>query len=187
MTGSIILIGPMGSGKSTIGRLLAARLRLPYVDSDALIVHHTGVDIPTIFEIEGESGFRERERKIIADLSTRSEPMVLATGGGAILDPANRHHLRQMGQVIHLDVSVDEQLRRIRHDRNRPLLQGTDLDSRLKTLAEQRNTLYRETAHWRVTGDGLRSDQVLRRILRHLQQRAWHLPAGDSGGQTGAK
>ncbi|MBU2857071.1 shikimate kinase [Acidithiobacillus ferrooxidans] len=176
MTGSIILIGPMGSGKSTIGRLLAARLRLPYVDSDVLIVHHTGVDIPTIFEIEGESGFRERERKIIADLSTWSEPMVLATGGGAILDPANRHHLRQMGQVIHLDVSVDEQLRRIRHDRNRPLLQNTDLGCRLKTLAEQRNTLYRETAHWRVVGDGLRSDQVLRRILRHLQQRAGHPP-----------
>lgn len=172
MTRSIILIGPMGSGKSTIGRLLAARLRLPYVDSDALIVSHTGVGIPTIFEIEGESGFRERERKIIADLATQSGPIVLATGGGAILDPANRHHLRRMGRVIYLDVSVDEQLKRIRHDRNRPLLQNTDLNTRLQTLAEQRNALYQETAHWRVRGDGLRSDQVLRRILRHLQQRA---------------
>ena len=176
MTGSVILIGPMGSGKSTIGRLLAARLHLPYVDSDALIVNHTGVDIPTIFEIEGESGFRERERKVIADLSTRSEAIVLATGGGAILDPANRYHLRRMGRVIYLDVSVGEQLKRIRHDRNRPLLQNTDLDRRLKTLAEQRNTLYQETAHWRILGDGLRSDQVLRRILRHLQQRAGQTP-----------
>ena len=176
MTGSIILIGPMGSGKSTIGRLLAARLRLPYVDTDALIVSHTGVDIPTIFEIEGESGFRERERKIIADLSAQSEPIVLATGGGAVLDPANRRHLRHIGWVIYLDVSVDEQLKRIRHDRNRPLLQNTDLDIRLHTLAEQRNALYQETAHWRVPGDGLRSDQVLRRILRHLQQRTGPIP-----------
>ncbi|AEM48278.1 Shikimate kinase [Acidithiobacillus ferrivorans SS3] len=177
MTGSIILIGPMGSGKSTIGRLLATRLHLPYVDSDALIVSHTGVDIPTIFEIEGESGFRERERKVIADLATQSEAIVLATGGGAILDPANRRHLRRMGKVIYLDVSVDEQLKRIRHDRNRPLLQNTDLDSRLQTLAEQRHTLYQETAHWRVLGDGLRSDQVLRRILRHLQPRSGQIPA----------
>ncbi len=168
MTGSIILIGPMGSGKSTIGRLLAARLRLPYVDSDALIVALTGVDIPTIFEIEGESGFRERESKVIADLASRREPMVLATGGGAVLDPVNRGHLRGMGRVIYLEVSTKEQLKRIRHDRNRPLLQNTDLDARLKTLAEQRNALYQETAHWRVLGDGLRSDQVLRRILRHL-------------------
>lgn len=168
MTGSIILIGPMGSGKSTIGRLLAARLRLPYVDSDALIVAHTGVDIPTIFEIEGEPGFRERESRIIADLASRREPMVLATGGGAVLDPVNRGHLRGMGRVIYLEVSTKEQLKRIRHDRNRPLLQNTDLDARLKTLAEQRNALYQETAHWRVLGDGLRSDQVLRRILRHL-------------------
>jgi shikimate kinase len=102
--------------------------------------------------------------------------IVLATGGGAILDPANRYHLRRMGRVIYLDVSVGEQLKRIRHDRNRPLLQNTDLDRRLKTLAEQRNTLYQETAHWRILGDGLRSDQVLRRILRHLQQRAGQTP-----------
>lgn len=171
MTGSIILIGPMGSGKSTIGRLLAARLRLPYVDSDHLIVSHTGVDVPTIFEIEGEVGFRERERKVIADLAEAQSDIVLATGGGAILDPNNRAHLRNLGQVIYLDVSVEEQMKRVRHDRNRPLLQNTDLEARLQSLATQRNALYRQTAHWRVAGDGLRSDQVLRRILRHLQTR----------------
>ncbi|MBU2739752.1 shikimate kinase [Acidithiobacillus concretivorus] len=168
MTGTVILIGPMGSGKSTIGRLLAARLRIPYVDSDQLIVAQTGVDIPTIFEIEGEPGFREREAKVIADLAVHNQDMVLATGGGAILDPHNRAHLRQMGQVIYLDVSVEEQLKRIRHDRNRPLLQTSDQESRLRSLAQQRSSLYQQTAHWRVSGDGLRSDQVLRRILRYL-------------------
>ncbi len=171
MTRSIILIGPMGSGKSTIGRLLAARLRLPYVDSDQLIVQHTGVDIPTIFEIEGETGFREREHKVIADVASQTDPVVLATGGGAILDSRNRKLLRQMGRVIYLDVSIPEQLKRVRHDRNRPLLQNTDLEARLRVLAQQRNSLYQQTAHWRVSGDGLRSDQVLRRILRHIQSR----------------
>ncbi|WP_414041360.1 shikimate kinase [Acidithiobacillus sp. M4-SHS-6] len=169
MTGTVILIGPMGAGKSTIGRLLAARLRIPYVDSDQLIVSRTGVDIPTIFEIEGEAGFREREVKIIADLVEQANPMVLATGGGAVLDPRNRAHLRRMGRVIYLDISVEEQLKRVRHDRNRPLLQNADLENRLRHLAQQRNCIYQQTAHWRVSGDGLRSDQVLRRILRHLQ------------------
>ncbi|PKY11435.1 shikimate kinase [Acidithiobacillus marinus] len=169
MTRTIVLIGPMGSGKSTIGRLLAARLHIPYVDSDQLIVNHTGVDIPTIFEIEGEAGFREREAKVIADLQEQANPMVLATGGGAVLDPRNRGHLRQMGRVIYLDISVAEQLKRVRHDRNRPLLQNTDLETRLEQIARQRNHIYQQTAHWRVSGDGLRSDQVLRRILRHLQ------------------
>lgn len=171
MTETVILIGPMGSGKSTIGRLLAARLRIPYVDSDQLIINQTGVDIPTIFEIEGEVGFREREAKVIADLVGQNHGMVLATGGGAILDPRNRVHLRQMGQVIYLDVSVEEQLKRVRHDRNRPLLQTSDLESRLRSLAQHRSSLYQQTAHWRVSGDGLRSDQVLRRILRYLQSR----------------
>ena len=86
----------------------------------------------------------------------------------AILDAHNRAHLRQMGQVIYLDVSIEEQLKRVRHDRNRPLLQTTDLETRLRSLAQQRSSLYQQTAHWRVSGDGLRSDQVLRRILRYL-------------------
>ncbi|MEY2341366.1 shikimate kinase [Acidithiobacillus sp. IBUN Pt1247-S3] len=165
----IILIGPMGSGKSTIGRLLAARLRWQFVDSDARIVAATGVDIPTIFAIEGEAGFREREHRVLQDITNEDEDIVLATGGGAILDPRNRGLLRHMGEVIYLEVSVTEQLKRLRHDRQRPLLQVDNLRQRLEELATQRTPLYRQTAHWRVRGDALRSDQVLRQILRHLR------------------
>nr|WP_312274764.1 shikimate kinase [Candidatus Igneacidithiobacillus taiwanensis] len=164
-----MLIGPMGSGKSTIGRLLAARLRWQFVDSDARIVAATGVDIPTIFAIEGEAGFREREHRALCEIADEPEDIVLATGGGAILDPRNRRLLRQMGEVIYLEVSVAEQWRRLRHDRQRPLLQVEDLRQRLEALAAERTPLYRETAHWRVRGDNLRSDQVLRQILRHLR------------------
>ncbi|MEL5848614.1 MAG: shikimate kinase [Candidatus Igneacidithiobacillus chanchocoensis] len=162
-------MGPMGSGKSTIGRLLAARLRWQFVDSDARIVAATGVDIPTIFAIEGEAGFREREHRVLSDIAEEPEDIVLATGGGAILDPRNRRLLRQMGEVIYLEVSITEQRRRLRHDRQRPLLQVEDLRQRLEDLAAERTPLYKETAHWRVRGDNLRSDQVLRQILRHLR------------------
>ncbi|MGC8467213.1 MAG: shikimate kinase [Acidithiobacillus sp.] len=168
----IVLIGPMGCGKSTIGRLLAARLRCSFLDSDAIIVRQTGVDIPTIFAIEGESGFREREHKVLQELSQREDSFVLATGGGAILRPDNRPLLRNIGEVIHLDISIDEQMKRIRHDRNRPLLQVDDLPARLAQLAEERAPLYQEVAHWRIFSDGLRADQVLSRILRHRRERA---------------
>ncbi len=165
----IILIGPMGSGKSTIGRLLAARLRWQFVDADTRIVATTGVDIPTIFAIEGEAGFREREHRALQEIANEEEDIVLATGGGAILDPRNRPLLRSMGEVIYLEVSVAEQLKRLRHDRQRPLLQVDNLRQRLEDLAGQRTALYRQTAHWRVRGDMQRSDQVLRQILRHLR------------------
>ena len=161
----------MGSGKSTIGRLLAARLHWQFVDSDARIVAATGVDIPTIFAIEGEAGFREREHRVLAEIAAEPEDIVLATGGGAVLDPRNRRLLRQMGEVIYLEVSAAEQHRRLRHDHQRPLLQVADLRQRLEELSAQRTPLYRETAHWRVRGDSLRSDQVLRQILRQLQER----------------
>ena len=175
----IVLIGPMGCGKSTIGRLLAARLRCRFLDSDAIIVRQTGVDIPTIFAIEGESGFRAREHKVLAELSQSDERFVLATGGGAVLLPENRPLLRSIGEVIHLDISIDEQLKRIRHDRNRPLLQVDDLPTRLAELAQARAPLYREVAHWRVFSDGLRADQVLNRILRHRRERA-RSPSGST-------
>ena len=168
--GSLILVGPMGSGKSTIGRLLAARLRVPFVDSDAIILENTGVSINTIFEIEGEAGFRQRESRVIAELAAKAGTMVLATGGGAVLSAANREHLRGMGRVVYLDVSVEEQLKRLRQDRSRPLLQVADLEQRLRSMAEIRNPIYRETAHWRIKTDGLRADQVLRRILRFHRQ-----------------
>jgi len=171
MEDRIVLIGPMGCGKSTIGRLLAARLRCRFLDSDAIIVRQTGVDIPTIFAIEGEAGFREREHRVLQELSEAEDRFVLATGGGAVLRADNRLLLRHIGEVIHLDISIDEQLKRIRHDRNRPLLQVDDLPARLAELARERTPLYREVAHWRIFSDGLRADQVLTRILRHRRER----------------
>ena len=118
---NIYLVGPMGSGKSAVGRRLATLLDLKFVDSDAEIERRTGVDIRYIFEKEGEARFREREREVIAEL-TALEDVVLATGGGAVLDPRNRERLKSTGTVVYLQASVDTQLDRTRRGRNRPLL-----------------------------------------------------------------
>ena len=166
---SIILIGPMGAGKSTIGRILATRLHLPFCDSDTLIVQRTGVPIPTIFEIEGEAGFRQREARVLAELQ-ESGPAVLATGGGMVLLPENRARLKTMGIVVYLQVSVDEQLRRVHHDSNRPLLQVADPRARLIELQAQRAPLYQESADLTLKTDGMRLEQVLSRILHYLAQ-----------------
>ena len=112
---NVFLIGPMGSGKSAVGRLLARLLDAPFYDSDAEIERRTGVDIPYIFEREGESGFREREREIIEEL-TGLEPIVLATGGGAVLRPENRQRLAEHGHVVYLETSVEQQVQRVRHE-----------------------------------------------------------------------
>lgn len=165
---SVILIGPMGAGKSTVGRLLAGRLHLPFYDSDSVIVQRTGVSIPTIFEIEGEDGFRAREARVLADLAGMG-PMVLATGGGIVLRPENRAWLKAMGRVVYLDVSVDEQLRRVRMDSNRPLLQVADPRARLETLQGERAPLYRELADLTLRTDGLRAEQVVGQIVKFLK------------------
>jgi shikimate kinase len=170
MTGqeNIFLIGPMGAGKSTIGRQLAKQLRLEFHDSDHEIEARTGVDIPLIFELEGEAGFRRRESAIIDEL-TRLEGIVLATGGGAILDPVNRDHLRSRGQVLYLHASVDQQLARTRHDRNRPLLQTDDPRQRLEELMAVREPLYRETANRVINTDTKRVRDVVREIIGLLK------------------
>lgn len=141
----IFLVGPMGAGKTTVGRRLAERLGFAFVDSDRHIEERTGVDIPRIFEIEGESGFRAREAAAIDDL-TRRDDTVLATGGGAILDPQNREHLHERGVVIYLTASVERQLARTRHS-DRPLLRTPDPQRRLAELLAERDPLYRATAH----------------------------------------
>src|SRR5580765_780080 len=120
---SVFLIGPMGSGKTAVGRYVARVLDLPFHDSDAEIEARTGVDIPFIFEKEGEAGFRIRERESI-DRLTRLESIVLATGGGAVIDPDNRRALAERGVVVYLQTSVDQQIERTRHTRHRPLLNG---------------------------------------------------------------
>lgn len=143
---SIFLIGPMGAGKTTMGRQLAKKLNLEFIDSDRVIEERTGVDIPLIFEKEGEEGFRKREEAIIDEL-TQLDNIVLATGGGAILKPDNRRHLKQRGLVIYLHTDIKNLIERVRFDKNRPLLQTDDPEARLRELMETREPLYRETAN----------------------------------------
>jgi shikimate kinase len=166
--GSLFLTGPMGAGKSTIGQQLSKQLDLPFQDSDHEIEARTGVDIPLIFELEGEAGFRKRESVVIDELTQLPE-IVLATGGGSILDPANREHLNSRGQVIYLRASVDQQLKRTRMDRNRPLLQTEDPRARLEELMAVRDPLYLEIASIVIETDGMRVRDVVKKILEMLK------------------
>ena len=167
MPGSLFLTGPMGAGKSTIGRQLAKQLGLPFHDSDHEIESRTGVDIPLIFELEGEAGFRKREATVIDEL-TRLPNIVLATGGGAVLDPANREHLKTRGRVIYLHTSVNHQLKRTRKDRNRPLLQTGNPRKKLEELMAVRDPLYREIAGIIIDTDGMRVRDVVKIIMQRL-------------------
>ena len=143
---NIFLIGPMGAGKTTIGRQLARHLQMDFYDSDRVIEEHTGVDIPLIFEKEGESGFRKRESAAIDEL-TRKKNIVLATGGGAVLDKTNRENLVNRGTVIYLNSSLKSLIKRTHKDKNRPLLHGKESPEVILTrLLEERDPLYRETA-----------------------------------------
>ena len=164
---SVFLIGPMGSGKTAVGRHLARALGLPFHDSDAEIERRTGVDIPFIFEKEGEAGFRQREREAIQAL-TALEGIVLATGGGAVLLPENRRHLTERGCVVYLKTSVAQQADRVRHGRNRPLLATGDAADRLGQLMDARAPLYEEIADLVVPTDGRRVNSVAEQVLREL-------------------
>lgn len=166
-SGNIFLVGPMGSGKSTIGRQLARALGLEFVDCDQAIEEQTGASIALIFDIEGEAGFRQRERAMIEQLSAR-EGIVLATGGGAVLDPANRAWLRARGQVVYLACSVAQQFERTRYSRHRPLLQAPDPEARLAALLELRDPLYREVAHLVVNTDHRSVAAVVKELVRRL-------------------
>jgi shikimate kinase len=150
---NLYLIGPMGSGKTAVGRRLAALLGKEFFDSDAEIEKRTGVDIRFIFEKEGEPRFREREREVIADL-TALDDVIVATGGGAVLDPANRERLAQTGTVVYLQATVDAQLQRTQPSRNRPLLMNDDPRAVLERLFAIRRPLYEEIAHIRVDTTG---------------------------------
>ena len=157
----------MGAGKTTIGRQLAAALDKVFVDSDHEIVERTGVSIPTIFDIEGEAGFRKREREVIDELTAR-ENIVLATGGGAVLPEENRSHLTLRGLVIDLEATVDQLLARTGRDRNRPLLQTEDPRARLEELIRERAPLYREVADQVVNTDNRSVRHVVKEILATL-------------------
>jgi shikimate kinase len=164
---NIFLIGPMGSGKTAVGRHLARAVSAPFDDSDAEVERRTGVDISFIFEKEGEAGFRQREREAI-DALTQLEPIVLATGGGAVLLPENRRCLASRGCVVYLETSVPEQAHRVRHGRNRPLLADSDPRERLEQLMQHRAPLYAEIADVTVATDGRRVSSVADEILRKL-------------------
>lgn len=164
----IVLVGPMGSGKSAVGRQLASRFGLEFVDSDAEIQARTGVDIPYIFEREGEAGFRAREAEVLDEL-TRGPPAVVATGGGAVQDPATRSSLRERACVVYLRTSVDQQLARTRRSTHRPLLMNADPRGTLARLAELREPLYQEVADLTVDTDGRKVTTVVDEILRRLE------------------
>jgi shikimate kinase len=151
--GNIYLIGPMGSGKTAVGRRLATLLGKAFHDSDAEIERRTGVDIRYIFEKEGEKRFREREREVIADL-TALDGVIVATGGGAVLDPANRERLASTGTVVYLQANVDTQLHRTRPSHNRPLLMTGDPRAVLEQLIAVRRPFYEEIAHIRIDTTG---------------------------------
>lgn len=166
---NIFLIGPMGSGKTAVGRCLARLLHLDFYDSDAEIELRTGVDIPYIFEKEGESGFREREREVIDSLTQLSN-VVIATGGGAILLPENREHLASRGRVVYLKTSIEQQLERTRHGRQRPLLYTDDPEAKLRELMNFRLPLYQSLAQITVTTDGRQVRAVVDEIIQRLKE-----------------
>lgn len=152
----LFIVGPMAAGKTTVGRRLAQHLGLPFADSDAVIEERTGTRIATIFEIEGEAGFRARERDVLDELTRRPE-IVLATGGGAVLLAENRARLCDRGTVVYLRTTVAEQLRRTRGTHHRPLLERPDRRERLDAMARLRDPLYLEVADLVV-------DSVARRV-----------------------
>ena len=164
---NIFLVGPMGAGKSAVGRQLARTLHLSFFDSDDEVESRTGVDVPFIFEKEGEAGFRKRESAAIDDL-TKMDGIVLATGGGAIKSPENRSHLGGRGLVVYLYTSVDQQVARTEKGRLRPLLEGGDPRSILENLLSERDPLYREVADLVVETDGRRVHAVAKEIVEHI-------------------
>lgn len=173
----LFLVGMMGAGKTTVGKRLARRLDWPFVDADRELEARLGVPVQTIFELEGEAGFRRREAALIDEL-TRREAVVFATGGGAVLDPANREALAARGRVIYLRASVGDLWHRLRRDKVRPLLRTADPRGRIEALVAARDPLYREVAHLTVDTGRQPVDQVVDAILARLGQPAV-VPASD--------
>jgi shikimate kinase len=172
---NVYLVGMMGAGKTTVGRVIAKRLKLRFFDSDQEIEQRCGVKIPVIFEIESEAGFRGRETQTIAEL-TELEGVVLATGGGAVLSAANRRRLAARGTVVYLRARPEDLYRRVSHDRNRPLLATKDPLARLRELYAERDPLYAEVAHV-VMETGAQSVQALARALLDKLEERWKASA----------
>lgn len=168
MTSNVFLIGPMAVGKTTIGKQLAKRLQLKFMDSDQEIEKRTGASISLIFDVEGEQGFRDREEKVIAELATLSG-IVLATGGGAVLREKNRKALRKNGIVVYLRASIESQLDRTKASKHRPLLETDDRRAALESLMKVREPLYTREADFIVDTDNLSAGRAARQIARRIQ------------------
>lgn len=164
---NIFLVGPMGAGKSTIGRHLADELHLEFYDSDQEIEKRTGADISWIFDLEGEDGFREREENVINDL-TDKQGIVLATGGGSVVNKAVRNRLSARGIVVYLQTTIDKQVARTQRDKRRPLLQNDDPEQVLRDLAETRNPMYEEVADYVVDTDDQSARAVANQIISKI-------------------
>ena len=165
---NIFLVGPMGAGKSTIGRHLADELHLEFFDSDQEIERRSGADITWIFDLEGEDGFRKREENVINDL-TDKQGIVLATGGGSIMTKAVRNRLSARGIVVYLQTTIDKQVARTQRDKRRPLLQKDDPEKVLRELAELRNPLYEEVADYVVETDDQSARAVANQIISKIR------------------
>ena len=166
---NIILIGPMGSGKSTIGNIIAKRLHREFKDSDHFIENRTGVDIARIFDIEGEQGFRDRESNALSELLSENN-RVIATGGGSVLRSENRQLLKQKGYIVFLDTTVNQQMQRLRRDKKRPLLQTDDPRARLESLLKQRRPIYLDLADLVIKTDKRVARRLAADIINQLPE-----------------
>lgn len=167
---NVYMVGMMGAGKTTVGRMLARKLRLRFVDSDQEVEARCGVRIPVIFDLEGEAGFRARESQVIAELTAQTG-ILLATGGGVVLDAQNRESLARTGTVIYLCARPEDLYRRVRGDRNRPLLATPDPLGRLRELYAERDPLYREIAHLTVDTGSQGVAVLVRTLMAKLEER----------------
>ncbi|MEM7303914.1 MAG: shikimate kinase [Pseudomonadota bacterium] len=170
MADNISLIGPMGAGKSSIGKRLAQQLKQPFFDSDRLIEEKTGVAISTIFELEGEKGFRHRESKALSAILKDNENAIIATGGGIVLVEDNQRQLTEHSIVIYLQASVEAQINRTKHDKKRPLLQTEDRYSTLQKLAMARNPLYESLANITIDTSQQSIAKSLEQIIKELSK-----------------
>ncbi|PID66535.1 MAG: shikimate kinase [Gammaproteobacteria bacterium] len=168
MSKNIILIGPMGAGKTTVGRKLAQYLKCPFVDVDEVIEKRLGVSITTIFETEGEAKFRQRELAILGDILAENQHAVIATGGGCVLTEACRRLIVCQRLVVYLDVGLEQQYQRLQYDKKRPILQSGNLREKLKILRKQRHYLYQELADLHILSDQIGFRQTLRLIEKAM-------------------
>lgn len=169
MSAKIVLIGPMGAGKTSLGKRLAAQLKWAFYDTDHVLSQQTGVDIPTIFATEGEKRFREREHFALQTVLDKPERAVVACGGGIVLLPENRRLISAQQVVVFLDLSIDEQLKRVEKDKNRPLVQVGNVRQKLEQLREERLALYEGLADVRLDTGNTRFSRLLHELIQHIQ------------------